>query len=225
MRLRATSFVSGLLTAGYIGALAWLDRRNGYFSGFAFTAFVYERVLDVVVVLGLAVLGTWQLSVFPVVAGFAVLVLAIVIWVCRHPQQLSPLQRLLSRLGWPRLARAVAWVELGVAHTAIWMKPIDLTVAVSLGILGWGLTAVAFKLLLDSLGVNLPLVQSLSLYPVALLAGFDVPLVTATVAAIGIRLSTLWLATALGLCALMVLARMQRPGGKMQTIPGEQPAD
>lgn len=323
MRLRATALVFWLFTAGYIGALLWLDRRNGYFSsldqlsgmfpalvscavlalvirggrwhwllaraghsypafegmlayfsGFAFTAtpgkvgelariryfdplgvappvvisaFVYERVLDVVVVFGLAVLGTWRLSVFPVVVGFSLLVLAIVLWLCRYPQRLQPFERLLKRLGWSRLARAVEWLGQALAHTSIWMKPVDLTVAISLGILGWGLTTVAFKLLLDGLGVNLPLVQSLSLYPaamlagaasmlpggigsteltlVALLTGFDVPLVTATIAAIGIRLATLWLATALGLCALLALARMQTSGVNVQTMAGKQPLD
>lgn len=313
-----------MLTAGFIGALLWLDQRNGYFStlealspifpvlmlcavsallirgarwhwllaraghsypvfdgmlayfsGFAFTAtpgkvgelvriryfeplgvappvviaaFVYERALDVLVVLGLAVLGAWQLSVFPLAACFALSVLAMVVWGARYPHHLIPLQRLLSRWRWPRLARTVEWLAQGVAHANTWLKPADLTVAVSLGILGWGLTALAFKILLDGVGVNLPLLISLSLYPAAMLVGaasmlpgglgstelvlvalltaFDVPLVTATIAAIGIRLSTLWLATALGLCAMVALARIQRrSGGKTCEGPGERPVD
>ena len=236
----------------YPSMKGWL----AYFSGFAFTAspgkvgklariryfeplgvspplvisaFVYERALDVVVVLAIALLAAWRWSIFPLAAGFAVLLVATVVWACRHPRQLDRIGNVLRRAGWLRLDRFFTFLKQGLAHTVTWTGPLDLTIALSLGILAWGLTAVAFKLLLDSMGVNLPVAISLSLYPTAMLAGaasmlpggvgstevvlvslltgFDVPVATATVAAIGIRLSTLWLATLIGIGAMLALAR------------------
>jgi len=120
----------------------------------------------------------------------------------------------------------------GFAHTTVWLKPMDLLVSLTAGTLAWGLTSYAFVLLIEHLGINVPTLLALSIYPVAmlagaasmipggfgsteavavaLLAGLGASLANGTLAAIGIRLATLWFATLMGLGAMLGLEMSRR---------------
>ena len=226
-----------------------------YFSGFAFTAtpgkvgelirirhlkplgvpastvisaFVFERALDLIVVLGIAMLAAWHWEGFPAVVGFVFLVLTGVVVLAKNPSLLDRLAEFLRGTNLMRPAHLIDVLSQGLVHAKKWFTPLDLVISLGLGALAWGLTVFAFIVLLGSLGVSLPLFQSLSLYPtamlagaasmlpggigsteavlVALLAGFAVPLSTGVLAAIGIRLATLWFAILLGVLAMVLLA-------------------
>lgn len=229
-----------------------------YFAGFAFTAtpgkvgelvrirylqpmgvpaarvvsaFVFERTLDLLVVLGIALLAAWHWDIFPVVAAFVLLVVSVVLWLARHPHHLDRLIQLLRGWGLNRLPRMIELLKEGVASSTAWLTPLDLVVSLVLGTAAWGLTAFAFVFLLDQLGISLPLLASLAIYPtamlaggasmlpgglgsteatvIALLAGLGVSISQGAIAAIGIRLATLWFAMFLGLFAMIWLGYLR----------------
>lgn len=223
-----------------------------YFAGFAFTAtpgkvgelvriryltpmgvpaarvisaFVFERTLDLLVVLGIALLAAWHWDIFPVVVVFVLSVVFIVLWLVRHPQHFDRLIEELKSWGLNRLAHMIEMVKEGVSSSTIWLTPLDILVSLLLGMAAWGLTAFAFVFLLGHLDISLPLLTSLAIYPtamlagaasmlpgglgsteatvIALLAGMGVTLSQAAIAAIGIRIATLWFAMFLGLFAMI----------------------
>lgn len=229
-----------------------------YFAGFAFTAtpgkvgelvrirylqpmgvpaarvvsaFVFERTLDLLVVLGIALLAAWHWDIFPVVSGFVLLVVSAVLWLVRHPHHFDRLIQLLRGWGFNRVPRMIELIKEGIASSTAWLTPLDLVVSLVMGVAAWGLTAFAFVFLLDQLGISLPLLASLAIYPtamlagaasmlpgglgsteavvIALLAGMGVPVSQGAIAAIGIRLATLWFAMFLGLFAMIWLGYLR----------------
>lgn len=161
--------------------------------------------------------------------GFVFLVLTGVVVLAKNPSLLDRLAEFLRGMNLMRPAHLIDVLSQGLVHAGKWFTPLDLVISFALRAVAWGLTAFAFIVLLGYLGANLPLFQSLSLYPtamlagaasmlpggigsteavlVALLAGFAVPLSTGVLAAIGIRLATLWFAILLGVIAMALLAQ------------------
>lgn len=178
------------------------------------SAFIYERVFDLLVVLSFVVIAAANFEVFPIVLVFVLLVLAGVFLLDMCPGRLQLAANHLESRHMRRLARFAEVFAYGFAHTRFWLKPLDLCVSFGTGLLAWGLTAYAFVLLLDQLGLGVPTWQAFSLYPVAMLAGaasmlpggigsteavlivllsgLGVNMAMSTVAAIGIRIATLW---------------------------------
>jgi len=191
------------------------------------SAFVFERVFDLIVVLGMAAMAAAKFDLLPVVAIFVLLGVAVVGVLARYPHHLLRLADALTQRHLLRLARFTEVFARGFAHTAVWLKPLDLLVALLAGLAAWGLTAYAFVLLLLDLGLEVPTLLAWSIYPVAMLAGaasmlpggfgsteavviallaaLGASLANGTLAAIGIRIATLWFATLMGLGAVMGL--------------------
>ncbi|MDD5389283.1 MAG: lysylphosphatidylglycerol synthase transmembrane domain-containing protein [Gallionellaceae bacterium] len=198
------------------------------------SAFVYERLFDLIVVLCLAGIAAANFGVFPVVLAFVVIVLAIVFLLTKYPSHLLRLSTYLERRQMRRLARLAEIFAHGFAHTRVWLTPLDLLVSLVAGLVAWGLTAYAFVLLLEHLALGMPKLLAFSLYPVAmlagaasmmpggigsteavlviLLAGLGVSLANGTIAAIGIRLATLWFATLVGLLSMLALEWATKSG-------------
>jgi len=196
------------------------------------SAFVYERVFDLVVVLCIAAMAAARFNLLPVVVLFVALVVAVVFVLARYPHHLLRLASYLQQRHLKRLARLTEVFARGFAHTTVWLKPMDLLVSLTAGTLAWGLTSYAFVLLIEHLGINVPTLLALSIYPVAmlagaasmipggfgsteavavaLLAGLGASLANGTLAAIGIRLATLWFATLMGLGAMLGLEMSRR---------------
>lgn len=130
----------------------------------------------------------------------------------------------------PWLARTVGLVEGTIGHLAVVSRPKRLPVFALPSIAGWTIQGLAPALILSDLGVSLSatetififafatLVGGLSFLPgglggfevtmVALLTAMDVPVSTALVATLAMRLTTLWFGVLLGmaaLCAWLVL--------------------
>ncbi len=190
-------------------------------------AFVYERAFDLIAILLLSALAIEQTRLFAFVLGFVVVFLAIVIVVAGKPRWLGNLSARLRLRGLNRLARVARVLRDGLSGCRVWMNPLDAVVSLALGLLAWGSIAFSFVWLLSQLGVAIPTLSALAVYPLAMLAGaasmipggvgstevsivallavFDVPLDVAALAAIAIRISTLWFAVVCGFGAVGVL--------------------
>lgn len=247
-----------LSRAGY--DTGWVTGFGAYMAGFAFTAtpgkvgelvrirylaplgvpparviaaFVYERAFDLVVILALSSLAIGRGDVFVVALLFVLVFLIAVMAFALRPAWLTRVAVRLRRFRLRRLARIATTLRDGLAGAGAWATPLDIAVALALGLLAWCLTAFAFVCLLVNLGVTLPIFESLAIYPLAMLAGAasglpggvgsteitvvlllalsGVPATTGMLAAIGIRLATLWFAICCGFIALAVLECV-RPG-------------
>ena len=213
-------------TPGKVGELVRMRylAPQGVPASRVLSAFVYERAFDLLTVLLLASLAINPVSVFAVALGFVAGCLAIVVGLAWRP---GPLNRLTACMRLRRLNRLARWTRLlrdGLVGCRQWLTWPDVLVALGTGLAAWGVTAGAFVLLLHHLDVMLPLREAWALYPLALLAGaasmapggvgsteitlvallslFGVSVDVATVAAIGIRLASLWFSVLCGLlCA------------------------
>jgi uncharacterized membrane protein YbhN (UPF0104 family) len=232
----------------------WLHGFAGYLAGFAFTAtpgkigelvriryfaplgvpawrivaaFVYERAVDLLVVLLLACLSLARLDLLLLAAAFVAAVLAVLVLVARRPALLTQLAVQCRARGARRLARGVLIVRNGLAGCGVWANPLDASVSVLLGFAAWGLTSLSFVYLLGRIGVDLPPLTALALYPIAMLAGAASMLpggigsteaaivallafhgaapVAGTLAAVSIRIATLWFAIVCGFGAIAFL--------------------
>jgi uncharacterized protein (TIRG00374 family) len=190
-------------------------------------AFVCERLFDLVAVLMLAALAIRRQDIFAVALAFVLLFLGLVLGLAWRPGVLSRLAARARRAGLRRIARLLRTLRNGLRGCRTWATPLDALVCLGSGLVAWSLTAASFVWLLSHLGVALPLGTAFSVYPLAMLAGAAsmlpggvgsteatlvallswsaVPLATATLAAIGIRLATLWFAIVCGFVALGLL--------------------
>jgi uncharacterized protein (TIRG00374 family) len=192
------------------------------------SAFVFERVMDLLVVLALAALAIRDRRLMALAAAFVALCLVLVIVLARHPALLGRLAQRLDARGLRRSATVLRTLAQGFAGCAVWLRPTDLVVSAVLGLLAWGGTALAFVHLLHQLGVNtLPPAEALAIYPLSMLAGAasmlpggigsteaaitallaasGMPVTTGVLAAVGIRLATLWFAILCGLASAVTL--------------------
>lgn len=247
----ATPLVSGFLaylagfaftaTPGKVGELV----RIRYFVPMGVPAwrvisvFVFERALDLIVVLGLATLAIPDRRLIVMAALFVALCLALVIALARRPALLGQLAQRLPARGSHRAAAVLQALAQGFAGCSVWMRPTDLLLSAVLGLLAWGGTALGFVHLLHRLGVDsLPLAEALAIYPLSMLAGaasmlpggigsteatiaallasFGVAVSTGVLAAVGIRFATLWFAILCGLASVLTLEAWNA-SGKLRT--------
>jgi uncharacterized protein (TIRG00374 family) len=114
-------------------------------------------------------------------------------------------------------------------------RPIEFAVSLAVGLAAWTIQSLGCVYLLAKLQIVVPPLVAFALYPLALLIGaasmlpggvgtteaaivltlhgFGVPLELAAMAAIGMRLSTLWFAIGLGLVAIPILEFVKRNAG------------
>jgi len=192
------------------------------------SAFVFERAMDLLVVLGLAALAIPDGRLMAVAVAFVALCLVLVIALARRPAPVLRLARALEARGLRRAAAALRVLAEGFTGCTMWLRPTDLVLSLALGLLAWGGTALGFVRLLHQLGVDtLPPAEALAIYPLSMLAGAasmlpggigsteatitallaasGVPVVVGVLAAVGIRLATLWFAILCGLASALAL--------------------
>ena len=236
----ATPMVRGLLaymagfaftaTPGKVGELV----RIRYFAPMGvpgwrvISVFVFERAMDLLVVLALASLAIRDQRLMAVAGLFVGLCLALVVALARYPTLLQRMATRLDAWGQRRVAGALQVLAHGMQGSALWLRPRDLLLSAALGVLAWGGTALGFTYLLHALGVGgMTWADSIAIYPLAMLAGAasmlpggigsteatitallvanGTPLATGVLAAVGIRLATLWFAILCGLLSAAVL--------------------
>ena len=234
--------------------LGWL----AYLSGFAFTAtpgkvgelvriryfgrlqvnaslvvsaFVFERALDLLVVLGLASLWAADYKMLGMAAAFVSVLLLTVGWMVLRPDWLDASARVIAAKGWSRIAQLLYFVAEALKGCRVWLKPWPLMMSVLMGLGAWSITAYTFLLLLVALSIDLPWPAAFSAYPLAMLVGAvsmlpggvgsteaaivvqlqyqDVPVATALLAAVIVRLGTLWFSVFLGFASIFTLSKWQ----------------
>jgi uncharacterized protein (TIRG00374 family) len=183
------------------------------------SAVMAERLTDVA---GLVLLGALGVTALPhglLLLGGIALALVVAVAVLRVPGVGRPAQRLLPR-------RVVEPLRLFVQGGRALLTARTLTVALGLSIVSWFLECLAFALVLDGLGVPLPLRAATFVYAFASLAGavsmlpgglgvaegsltallvsLGTPLPEAAAATLLIRGASLWLAVTLGAVTVLV---------------------
>jgi uncharacterized membrane protein YbhN (UPF0104 family) len=187
---------------------------------------ISERTSDVIVLLVLSTMiisatGFWLAATFA-----ALVVLAVVAMI-----QLSSLRRLpaywMRRKGWRAGARYARVIDLGIATAGPLFRPAAFGTSMMLGLAIYGVHALSFVYLANSLHLGLPTLPTLGVYPLGTLIGaasllpggigttevaivillrqMSVPLEIATIASLTMRLASTWLAIALGLTSAAVL--------------------
>lgn len=221
-------------TPGKVGELI----RIRYFShqGLApwkvIAAFVYERVFDLLVVLMLSALVINRKDLFVFALLFVGMIVAVLVFIVLKTTWLSKVSVYLRYYRFKKLARLCAVLGNGLNACRKWVTPLDIVIVMILGIAAWGVTSFAFLCLLNHLNVQIDSLSALAIYPLALLTGaasmlpggigsteaviivlltgLDVSVVMATIAAVGIRIATLWFAILLGLLSIVYLERHQQ---------------
>jgi uncharacterized membrane protein YbhN (UPF0104 family) len=225
------AYVSGFAftaTPGKVGELVrirYFGRLNAD-SSLVMSAFVFERALDLVVVLCLASLWVVDQKMLVLAASFVCLFLLALGLVMFQPGWLGALASFFAAKGWLRLARLARLVADGLVGCRVWLKPWPLLVSFLLGVGAWSITDFAFVYLLNALKLDVPLLAAFSAYPLAMLAGaasmlpggvgsteaaivvqlqwHGVPAATALLAAVVVRLGTMWFSVVCGLVAVLI---------------------
>lgn len=201
-------------------------------------AFIYERAFDLVIVLVLAALAITRWDLFLLAVAFVVVLIAGLVIVVTHPAWLTFASTKAESLGFARISSLVIALRDALATCRMWTNPLDLMISALLGLLAWCVASTAFVWLLVQLGIDLPLRAAFAIFPLAMLAGaasmlpggigsteavivailslHDVPIGIATLAAVGIRLSSIWFAILCGLIAAAAL-EVAWPGIKPET--------
>ncbi|MES2943616.1 MAG: lysylphosphatidylglycerol synthase transmembrane domain-containing protein [Pseudomonadota bacterium] len=216
-------------TPGKVGELVRIRylAPQGVAPSRVIAAFVYERAFDLMAVLMLAALAVHRLDVFLFAVSFVVSFLAALVAVALSPAWLTRSSVYLRSWRLKRLARLGLTLRDGLAGCRVWLTPLDATVSICAGILAWSFNSLSFIILLQHLGVSIPLLSAAAIYPLATLAGaasmvpggvgsteaaivvllsaFHVKFATAALAAVGIRFATLWFSMICGFVALGVL--------------------
>jgi uncharacterized membrane protein YbhN (UPF0104 family) len=234
-----TGFVEGLLaylagfaftaTPGKVGELIRMRylMPRGVPAQVVFGAFVFERALDLLVVLCLAMLSIGDARLAAMSVGFVAVFVGGVVMVAANPGAVRAFQGGLRRHGWPRAARLAGGLRDALAGCGRWMNAPDLLVGAGYGLLAWGLTAASFVWLLGQMGVAVPPLAAFAAYPLAMLAGAasmlpggvgstelaivallarqGVAIETAALAAVAVRVSTLWFSILCGLASIALL--------------------
>ena len=234
------SYLSGFaLTAspGKVGELLRLRYfgKMGVPADQMIACFVFERTADLIVVLLLSA-GLGFVPGAALAFAFVALVIAAVIVLSRTTALWVALAARLRKAEWHDLAKMLLALANGLAGAVSFLTPREFTVAMVLGFAAWTIQSLGCVYLLSKLGIAIPPLAAFSLYPLALLIGaasllpggigttevaivlflrsFGVPLGSAALAAVGMRISTLWFATALG---FMAVATLEIAGTKRET--------
>ena len=218
----------------YFGAM-------GVLTDHVIACFVFERMPDLIVLLMLA---TPLASLAPGMAiafSFVILVFVAIVILSRTKSLWISLARWFREARWDGAARLSLTVGRGLMGAIDFFRPNELAVSMLLGLSAWTIQSFGCLYLLVKLGIVAPPLMAIALYPLALLIGaasmlpggvgtteasiilllhgFGTPFNRAAIAAIGMRLSTLWFAIALGLLAIPVLELMaRRPGARHDAL-------
>jgi len=191
------------------------------------SAFIYERFFDLVVVLVISALAASQFVFFRYVTLFVLFVLIVIIFFAVKPGALNALILLFRSYGFRQLSGYIIIFRKGLLGIKAWNNPLDIVVSFILGFFSWTLISISFVLLLGYLDIDVPMLVAFSIYPLSMLAGamsmlpggvggtetvtivilstYGVSLEASLLAAVGIRVATLWFAIICGLASLLVL--------------------
>jgi len=213
-------------TPGKVGELIRIRyfTKVGVPANISFGAFIYERALDLIVVLFLASLAIGRQDLLLLALSFVIIFLGLLVAIALNPNLLTKLSKFFNQLSWFWLEKTILVVRDGLASCRFWLTPLDLTVSLICGLTAWTLTSYGFMWLLNDLGVSIEPLAAFTIYPMAMLVGaasmlpggvgstelsivlllgvYGVTASIATIAAIGIRFATIWFAVLTGFLCL-----------------------
>jgi uncharacterized protein (TIRG00374 family) len=191
------------------------------------STFIFERAFDLVSVLLLSSIAISRPDIFIFVLLFVSAFISMLIFFAYYPNFLLRVSESFLRHGFLRAAKITTTLCNGLRGILQWMNASDIAIALGLGLIAWGLTSYGFLMLLNYLGLSLPFVAAFAIYPLAMLAGAasmlpgglgsteitivalltiqGVQLSVAAIAAVGIRLATIWFAILCGLLSMVIL--------------------
>ena len=235
----------------------------GYLSGFAFTAtpgktgeliriryfarmgvapertfgvFVFERALDLLVILLLSLFAAALMPVFGTLAAVVLLLVVALAIVALWPTGRRALGDCANRLPGAPVRRLAGFLLRGADELGAFLGFQTGLLGLSTGAIAWLLTSLVFVAVVHAMGVELPWPVALGIYPLAMLVGalsfvpggvgttelaivlmlkqLGIETGAAMAAAVGVRLVTLWFAVAIGMLALLMLELRPGLGGK-----------
>lgn len=225
-------------TPGKVGELVRIRylQWKGVPPATVLAAFVFERACDLVVVLVIAAAAIPRRDLFVAMTLFVLVAVVAIVWLGRQRRMLTLVAASLRQRGLRRTGRLVRVLRDGLVGCRVWFNAGDLTMSLVAGLAAWAITSVAFVWMIERLGISVPLALALTIYPLALLAGaasmlpggigtteatIVVLLASAGVApaegalaAIGIRLSTLWFAVVCGFSSIGILELRRDHGSR-----------
>lgn len=200
------------------------------------SAFVFERALDLVVVFCLAAFWAVDTQMFAVAATFVGTFLIVVGSVMFKPKLLEVLSIAFFDNGWLRSGRLLRFVAQAMAGCSVWLRPVPLLSSLLLGFGAWCITALAFVYLLKTLQLQVPILAAFAAYPLAMLAGaasmlpggvgstevaivlqlqlHGVPVANALLAAVVIRLATIWFSVVCGFVSILITEMHHSDGSR-----------
>jgi uncharacterized protein (TIRG00374 family) len=213
-------------TPGKVGELIRIRyfTKVGVPANISFGAFIYERTLDLIVVLFLASLAIGRQDLLALAFSFVIIFLGLIVSIALNPGLLTKLSQFFNRRSWFWLEKPILVVRDGLESCRYWLTPLDLTVSLACGLVAWTLTSYGFMWLLRDLGISIQPLEAFTIYPMAMLVGaasmlpggvgstelsivlllgaYGVATSIATIAAIGIRFATIWFAVLVGFLCL-----------------------
>lgn len=225
-------YVSGFAltaTPGKIGELL----RIRYFQkvnvppSLTVSAFFFERSCDLLTVLMLGSFAAATFDIFPILAAIILTIVCLILALARYPFYLRVGIYFLRRLKFRQLALYSRVLLKGLSGTYRWVEPQSLLIAFLLGGIAWLILSISFIWLLSTTNTNASLLQAISVYPIAMLAGaismlpggvgsteatiimqlnyYGASLTKAGIIAVSIRIATIWFAILCGLLAIVFL--------------------
>lgn len=203
--------------------------RQGVPSDRVVACFIFERLLDLVVILAFACLLAGSIPGLGVAFAFVAAVLIAIVAAARL-ERLRLVGQLLLRRARLRLpARILRVVLLGIRKSSDYTTSRTLIGAALLGIAAWAIQCIGYALGLLQLGIAVPFIAAFAVAPAAMLIGaasmlpggigtteaatvviltyLGVDLGLATLAAITLRLASIWFAMLIGFAAVIILER------------------
>lgn len=213
-------------TPGKVGELIRIRyfTKVGVPQDISFGAFIYERALDLIVVLTLASLAISHKDLLTVAIIFVLIFIALLTTIAFNSRLLTRVSTVFKERSYFRLEKIALTIRDGLVSCRSWFTPLDLAVSIGLGLAAWGLTSYAFMWLLEDLAISIAPISAFSIYPLAMLAGaasmlpggvgsteltivillgfYGVASTTAVLAAVGIRFATIWFSVLAGFICL-----------------------
>jgi uncharacterized protein (TIRG00374 family) len=226
------SYIAGFAftaTPGKVGELIRIRyfTKVGVPQNISFGAFVYERALDLIVVLALASLAISRKDLLMIAIIFVFIFIALLAIIACNSKLLTHVSTVFKGRSWFRLEKIALTIRDGLVSCRSWFTPLDLAVSIGLGLAAWGITSCAFMWLLDDLAISISPQSAFSIYPLAMLAGaasmlpggvgsteltivillgfYGVASATAVLAAVGIRFATIWFSVLAGFVCMGLL--------------------
>lgn len=226
------AYISGFALTATPGKVGELVRMRylipmGVSSELVISTFIFERAFDLIAVLLLASIAISRPDLFIFILLFVAAFIASLIFFAYYPKFLLRISESFIRWGFLRTAKIMMTLCNGLKGILQWMNVADILMALGLGLIAWGLTSYGFLILIKYLGFNVSLASAFAIYPLAMLAGAasmlpgglgstevaivallaiqGVQLSVAAIAALGIRLATIWFAILCGFISMAIL--------------------